>query len=62
VIVYTLTKTVEIRPDITVNITDKTTPKEMREMLEQKLKGVTIVNDQVSAERVLKIIYQHKDR
>jgi hypothetical protein len=60
--VYTLTKTVEIRPDVVINITPQTTPKEMREMIENKLKGVTVVNDRESAKRVLEIIQKHKNR
>jgi hypothetical protein len=60
--ITTLTKTVEIDPNVVVTIDENTSPKDLREMIEKKMKGVTVVNDKESADRVLDIILAHKDR
>ncbi len=60
--ITTLTKTVEIDPNVVITIDENTSPQVLRETIEKKMKGVTVVNDKESAERVLKIILAHKDR
>jgi len=60
--ITTLTKTVEIDPNVVITIEENTTPQAMREMIEKKMKGVTVVNDKQSAERVIKVILANKDK
>jgi DNA polymerase-1 len=60
--ITTLTKTVEIDPNVVITIDETISPKELRETMEKKMKGVTVVNDKESADRVLEIILANKDR
>lgn len=55
-------RVIEVDPELVDAFTLATNPKERREALEKKIKGVTIVNDEESAKRVLEKLMTLKDR